>query len=81
MAKEGRKGDWVAMAQMGSVLKEHVLSYGSEEGKKFVEVPDEVFQNIVPLWDDLIEGKFLDTAPHVAKIHAIVNRIWPLGNQ
>lgn len=81
MVKEGKKTSWVMMAQTGSVLKEHVLSYGSEEGKDFVNVPDEVIQNTVPLWDDLVEGKFMDTAPHVAKIHAIVNKIWPLGNQ
>ncbi|KAL0816015.1 hypothetical protein Bca101_072459 [Brassica carinata] len=37
--------------------------------------------NTVPLWDDLIEEKFMGTAPHVAKIHAIVNKIWPLGSQ
>ncbi|KAL0742650.1 hypothetical protein Bca4012_084163 [Brassica carinata] len=52
-----------------------------EEGKDFVEVPDGVIENMVPLWEDLIEGKFMDTAPHVAKIHTIVNKIWPLGNQ
>lgn len=23
----------------------------------------------------------MDTAPHIAKIHAVVNKIWPLGNQ
>lgn len=76
-----KKPSWVAMAQSGSVLTEHVLQYGSEEGKNFVEVPDGVIENMVPLWEDLIEGKFMDTAPHVAKIHAIVNKIWPLGNQ
>lgn len=79
--REGKKSSWVAVAQTGSVLAEHVLTYGSEEGKSFVEVPDTVIQNTVPLWDDLVEGKFMDTAPHVAKIHAIVNRIWPLENQ
>lgn len=81
MVKEGKKSSWVAVAQTGSVLAKHVLTYGSEEGKSFVDVPDTVLQNTVPLWDDLVEGKFMDIAPHVAKIHAIVNRIWPLGNQ
>lgn len=46
-----------------------------------MEVPDGVIQNTVPLWDDLVEENFMDTAPHVAKIHAIVNKIWPSGNQ
>ena len=26
-------------------------------------------------------GKFLDTAPHVARVHAIVNKIWTQGEQ
>lgn len=50
-------------------------------GKGFCGILDGVIQITVPLWDDLIEGKFMDTAPHVAKIHTIVNKIWPLGNQ
>lgn len=35
---------------------EHVLEFGSNEGKEFV---DEVIQDSVPFWDDLVEGKFL----------------------
>lgn len=35
----------------------------------------------VPLWDDLLIGQFITTAPHVAKIHMIVNKIWPLGDK
>lgn len=50
-------------------------------GKGFCGVSDGIIQNTVPLWDDLIEEKFMGTAPHVAKIHAIVNKIWPLGSQ
>lgn len=37
--------------------------------------------NSVPFWDDLLEGRFLAKAPHVARIHYIVNRIWPLGDK
>lgn len=79
--KEGRKVSYATVTQSGSVLAEHVLSFRTEEGKEYVEVPDGVIQDTVPLWEDLVEGKFMDTAPHVAKIHAIVNKIWPLGNQ
>lgn len=82
LTKEVKKNSsWVSMAQSGSVLTEHVLKYGLEEGREFIEVSDGVLENTVPLWDDLLEGKFMDTAPHVGKIHAIVNKIWPLGNQ
>lgn len=79
--QEVKKPSWVGVAQSSSTLLAHVLTYGSEEGKDFVEVSDGVIQDAVPLWNDLVEGKFMDTAPHVAKIHAIVNKIWPLGNQ
>lgn len=37
--------------------------------------------NFVPLWNDLLEGRFLEKTPHVARIHYIVNKIWPLGDK
>lgn len=79
--KEVKNTTWVSKIQSDAVLTEHPLQYGREEGREFIEVPDGVLENTVPLWDDLVEGKFMDTAPHVAKIHVIVNKIWPLGNQ
>lgn len=81
LTKEVKNSSWVSKAQSGSVLTEHVMKFGSEEGREFIEVPDGVLENSVPLWDDLVVGNFMDTAPHVAKIHVIVNKIWPLGNQ
>lgn len=57
-----------------------MLTYGSEEGKEFVEVPDGVIQDTVFLWDDFVEGKFMDIVLYVAKIYVIVNKIWFLGN-
>ncbi|KAL0694585.1 hypothetical protein Bca4012_061765 [Brassica carinata] len=77
---EGKKASWVQVAQNGGSLSEHVLTVGIVDGKEIVEVPDNVIQDSVPLWDDLLEGKFLSIA-HIAKIHAIVNKIWPLGNE
>lgn len=47
-----------------------------------VVVPKEVFQGVKPLWEDFIIGKFLNAkAPHVGKIHMIVNKIWRLGDK
>lgn len=37
-------------------------------------VPDEIL-------DDLMVGRFLSAAPHVAKIHVTGNKIWPLGDK
>ncbi|KAF8093786.1 hypothetical protein N665_0378s0016 [Sinapis alba] len=75
-----KKPSWVQIAQNGASLSKNVLAVETLDGKEIVEVPDDVIQDSVPLWDDLLEGKFLSTAPHIAKIHAIVNKIWPLGD-
>lgn len=40
-----------------------------------------MIEKSAPPWDDLLEGRFLDKAPHVARIHFIVNKIWPLGDK
>ena len=65
----------------GPTLSAHVFDMEMVEGKEVVQVPDELIQDTVPVWDDLLEGRFLAPAPHVAKIHVIVNKIWPLGDQ
>ncbi|KAF8063888.1 hypothetical protein N665_1178s0003 [Sinapis alba] len=41
-----------------------------------VMVPEEVFVDPSPLWEDFLIGRFLAKAPHVGKVHAIVNKIW-----
>ncbi|KAJ4872188.1 Uncharacterized protein Rs2_46153 [Raphanus sativus] len=54
MVKEGKKSSWVAVAQTGSVLAKHVLTYGSEEGKIH-----ETQKNI----HDTDEGNWSDVSP------------------
>ena len=49
-------------------------------GKQTVEIPDEVITESTPLWDDFLVGKFLDLAPHVAKVHMVLNKIWRYGD-
>lgn len=51
------------------------------EGTEMVEIPDDLLVNTVPLSADFLEWRFLDPASHVARIHIIVNKIWPLGNK
>lgn len=41
----------------------------------------EEISEVAPLWDDYLIGKFLDKAPHIAKVHAIVNKIWTLNDK
>lgn len=67
---------WVEVAQEGKVMKKYDMEITEQEGQKSVEIPDEVIEKVNHLWEDYLIGKFLDTAPHIAKIHATVNRIW-----
>lgn len=34
-----------------------------------MEVPTELIDNASPLWEDFVIARFLETAPHVAKVH------------
>ncbi|KAL0713574.1 hypothetical protein Bca4012_020552 [Brassica carinata] len=45
-----------------------------------VEILDEVITDPTPLWEDFVVGNFLDTAPHVAKVHMVLNKIWRYGD-
>lgn len=33
------------------------------------------------MWEDFVIARFLETAPHVAKVHMIVNKIWAFGEK
>lgn len=70
---------WVKIAQERKVLKKYDLEIIEGEEGKVVEIPNEVIEKVDLLWEDYLIGKFLDTAPHVARVHAIVNRIWNQG--
>lgn len=50
------------------------------DGSAMVVVPEDVLGD-TPLWDDFLVGRFLSSAPDVAKIHVIVNKIWLLGEK
>lgn len=45
-----------------------------------MEVPDEVLKGSTLLWEDF-SRKFLSTAPHVAKVHVNVNKIWSVKDK
>ncbi|KAF8108790.1 hypothetical protein N665_0104s0105 [Sinapis alba] len=51
------------------------------DGVGSITVPEDVLRDAPPLWEDFLVGKFLDSAPHIAKIHAIVNKIWAMGDK
>lgn len=73
------KGSWVEVAKEKRVLKKYEIDINEKEGQKVVEIPDGVLENANHLWEDFLIGKFLDTAPHIARVHAVVNKIWTQG--
>lgn len=62
-------------------MSRYDFSYKEIDGKQAVEIQDDVIDESVPLWEDFLIEKFLSTAPHVAKVHVIVNKIWTLGDK
>lgn len=51
------------------------------EGKHTVEVPSEIIEKANPLWEDFVIARFLETTPHIAKVHMILNKIWTFGDK
>ncbi|XP_024003873.1 uncharacterized protein LOC112081459 [Eutrema salsugineum] len=51
------------------------------DGIPTAKIPESVFKDSPPLWANFLVGKFLAEAPFVGKIHALVNRIWTLGDK
>ncbi|KAG7533069.1 hypothetical protein ISN45_Aa08g007060 [Arabidopsis thaliana x Arabidopsis arenosa] len=62
-------------------LKKHDFEVSVIDGVPTIEVPNSVISDSVPLWEDFLVGRFPSSAPHVAKIHVIVNKIWTLGDK
>ena len=75
------KKSYVQVAQKHTFTKQKFV-VDVVDGKERVVVPKDVFVGAKPMWEDFVIGKFLSTkAPHVGKIHMIVNKIWRLGDR
>lgn len=74
-------GSWVGAVQGKRVLTKFEVDVQMKDGVGTVDVPEEVMKDAAPLWEDFLIGKFLETAPHIAKIHAIVNKIWAFSDK
>lgn len=70
-----------SQVQKIKVLKKYEMEIQLKDGIGSVSVPDEVFEDAAPLWEDFLIGRFLEKAPHIAKVHAIVNKIWALSDK
>lgn len=57
-------------------LTKYEVEITMKDGIGSVEVPEDVFKDSSPLWEDFLIGRFMAAAPHIAKVHAIVNKIW-----
>ncbi|KAF8052861.1 hypothetical protein N665_1497s0005 [Sinapis alba] len=79
--REGSNMKWLEAATKQISTKKHELRVQIVDGAEMVEVPDDLIKKSIPLWEDFLQGRFLSKAPHVAKIHMIVNKIWPVGEK
>lgn len=75
------KQSYAAVTQRKQSLTKYKIEISESEGKKSVEVPAEIIEKANPLWDDFVIAKFLEMAPHIAKVHVILNRIWSFGDR
>ena len=72
---------WVSVAEDKKRLKKYEVAVSMKDGKHSVEIPDEILDSPTPLWEDFVVGKFLDMAPHIAKVHMVLNKIWKYGDE
>ncbi|XP_024015967.1 uncharacterized protein LOC112089217 [Eutrema salsugineum] len=72
---------WSAVVADKARLRKYDVVVENEEGVNTIHVPDDVFENAPPLWEDTIVGKFVSAAPHVGYIHMTVNKIWTSGDK
>lgn len=77
----GKQKSWVEVAKEQKELEKFDLQILTSEGKQSVTVPAEIVEEATPLWKDFLIARFLDTAPHVAKVHMILNKIWRFGGK
>lgn len=71
---------WIFAALDKKKLRKYGIEVLKKEWVNTVEIPDEIIENSMPLWEDFVVVKFLDLAPHVAKIHMVKYKIWKYGD-
>ncbi|KAG7578003.1 Reverse transcriptase domain [Arabidopsis thaliana x Arabidopsis arenosa] len=80
-SQENTHASWVAAVQNTVETKKVELEVEEIDGMPTARIPDSVFEDAQPLWEDFLIGKFLAKAPFVGGIHALVNKIWTLGDK
>lgn len=69
------------MAWKKQILKKYEFDISISYGKRSVEVPSEIIEKVNPLWEEFVIARFLVTAPHIANVHMILNKIWVFGEK
>lgn len=78
--KEVTVKSWAKIVINRPTLSKHTFQFSEVNGSNSVMVPDAILED-APLWEDFLVGLFASIAPHIAKIHVIVNKIWPFGDK
>lgn len=47
-----------------------------KDGVADVSIPEELMEDVEPLWKCFVVGYFMSDSPHIGTIHSTVNRIW-----
>ena len=63
---EAIKPSYSSIVQNRPTLSKHDFNVTMVNGDLIVQVPNEIFEDSVPLWEDLIIGRFPQVSPHIA---------------
>lgn len=72
---KGLDQSWIEVAQNKKHMRKYEVEVALKDRVNTVAIPNEIVENSTPLWEDFVVGKFLDLAPHVAKVHMVLNKI------
>ena len=75
------KRSYAAVIQKKQSLTKYEFEISEAEGKRSIQVPAAIIEKGNPLWEDFLIARFLETAPHIAKVHVILNKIWAFGDK
>ena len=75
------QGSYAAAVQKNVEMQKVELAIEEIDGLPTARIPNSVFEDAHPLWEDFLVGRFLAKAPFIGGIHALVNKIWTLGDK
>lgn len=70
----GKKASWVSVASIKPTLSQHMVDVSIVDGSEVVEIPDEVIQNSVPLWETSLKIVSLAMRPTLRRSMLLLTR-------